>query len=216
MLRDSDTKIDHLGYTVSSYFEYLNKPAAQRSPRHLYGKDLSCPEEWKAAILSKIMPEDLKMKGPNDLLGFLPVEMQPECLMAYIGGDGTLTPCHVDLCGSVGHNILVHQSTEDSRAEWTIVPPSYKKEASEYWSEKTGHPNALELDGWFLEKEDLASAPFPIYCHEQRLGDLIVIPPDSPHQVLNRGGFNMKIAWNRITPQSLYNYHCSIQHSYKK
>lgn len=232
ILRDTDLRTDVTGYSFSSYFSYLKLNHSSRNPKNLYGKDLSCPEEWRD-LLSEIIPSSIKMKGPNDLLRYLPVEIQPESLMIYIGGHETHTPFHVDVCGSLGQNIMIAKSNSKAQALWTIVPSKWRDNASKYWGgieyssnsnpdikikpSMLGYPNAIELDGLLIDNEDeFKNAPFPVYHFPQDIGDLIIIPPDSPHQVRNINGATIKAAWNRITPESLNSYLLNIRCSYSR
>jgi hypothetical protein len=51
--------------------------------------------------------------------------------------------------------------------------------------------------------EQLAAAPFTVYVVEQKLGDLVLVPPRSYHQVVNSGGITMKMSWSRMTVDGL-------------
>ncbi|EKM49474.1 uncharacterized protein PHACADRAFT_52934, partial [Phanerochaete carnosa HHB-10118-sp] len=55
-----------------------------------------------------------------------------------------------------------------------------------------------------LTHEQMASASFPIYETVQKMGDLVLIPPKSCHQVANKGGLTIKVAWSRMSLKSLY------------
>lgn len=91
-----------------------------------YGKDLSCPEVWEK-LLNQHFPSFLQYRGKCDLHGMrpfgidmilllmyrimqghLPPELQPEHLQAYIGTDKSWTAGHIDMCGSVGHNVMMY------------------------------------------------------------------------------------------------------------
>ena len=120
--------------------------------------------------------------------------------MCYLGGQGTFTPCHKDLCASFGHNIMTWADA-DSSAFWFMTASSDAAAACKYYQEQFG----LELD-WethVTDVEQFASAPFPVYVVEQKLGDLMLVPSRSCHQVVNRGGLTMKISWSRMTMQGL-------------
>jgi hypothetical protein len=64
-----------------------------------------------------------------------------------------------------------------------------------------GHDLAFESH--VVPVEDLAAAPFDIYVVEQKLGDLVLVPPRSCHQVINNGGITVKMSWSRMTVQGL-------------
>lgn len=40
--------------------------------------------------------------------------------MVYVGVENTYTPGHTDICGSLGHNLMVH-SDPDAYALWFIA-----------------------------------------------------------------------------------------------
>jgi len=48
--------------------------------------------------------------------------------------------------------------------------------------------------------ESLSTADFPIYVWEQRVGDLVVFPPATAHQVWNMGKSSTKVVWNIMPP----------------
>lgn len=119
-------------FTMGAFVEYLREktPEERRGEgRLLYGKDIICPNAWTARTNSRVPPY-FQYKGQTDLVPLLPEHLQPDNLMAYIGKiadmlislpllhherdgfpgfEGTLTPGHTDLCGSVGHNIMVRR-----------------------------------------------------------------------------------------------------------
>jgi hypothetical protein len=61
----------------------------------------------------------------------------------------------------------------------------------------------IEVEAPFGSIDDLADAPFPVFIHEQVLGDYITVPPLAPHQVWNRSRCTIKAAWIRITVRTL-------------
>jgi hypothetical protein len=65
------------------------------------------------------------------------------------------------------------------------------------------------LDWLNLGAEELKKADFPLYVHEQQIGDLVVFPPATAHQVWNMGTISTKVVWNILHPLSLevgFNY----------
>lgn len=126
--------------------------------------------------------------------------------MVYIGIDNTYTPAHTDICGSIGHNLMVF-ADPDAYALWFITETKYKSKASALFGK---YGASLEHDNCFLAIEKLAEADFPFYIIKQKKGDFIVVPPDSAHQVLNKGGKTIKVAWNRITPSTIVNTYYSV------
>ena len=180
-----------------------------------YGKDAQCPEEWKQWVNSTgILPKSLRPNGTNDLLKNLDtsvrisytlhvhtliaaiVQEAVESLMCYLGTGDTFTPCHKDLCASSGHNIMCY-TEDDGSSFWFMTASTDAPKAGEYFQSHIG----LELD-WedhVATVEEFAGATFTIYVAEQRLGDLVLVPPRSCHQVVNKGGLTMKTSWSRMT-----------------
>jgi hypothetical protein len=92
---------------MDRFIDYLVQPAAQRTPPHLYAKDVPCPPLWRS-LLETMIPPKLQYLGPDDLMGkmtmqtwyskcsfhtdiaYLPSELQAENLMYYLGAEGTL------------------------------------------------------------------------------------------------------------------------------
>ena len=120
--------------------------------------------------------------------------------MCYLGNQGTFTPCHKDLCGSSGHNIMCH--TEDGgHSLWYMMASHDALAVDDYFRNCIG--KELDWEEHVATEEEFASAPFTVYVAEQRLGDLILIPPRSCHQVVNRGGLTVKNSWSRMTVEGL-------------
>jgi hypothetical protein len=145
-----------------------------------------------------------------DLMSSLPKEMRAENLMCYIGHEGTYTPAHKEMCASLGQNIMVETSTgaiEDGKPTkpgssiWFMTESKEREVVSEYWLSKLGHD--IEVENHFAQVNAWRAAPFKTWVVEQRVGDLILIPPLAPHQVWNRGTRTMKVAWNRTTVETL-------------
>lgn len=142
----------------------------------------------------------------GDLMSSLPKEMQALNMMCYIGHEGTFTPAHREMCASLGHNIMVETST-DSKTEkagssiWFMTESKEREVVSEYFLSMLGHD--IEVEKHFAQINAWKKAPFNVWVVEQKVGDLILIPPLAPHQVWNRGTRTMKAAWNRTTVDTL-------------
>lgn len=120
--------------------------------------------------------------------------------MCYLGIGDTFTPCHKDLCASSGQNIMCY--TEESGSSfWFMTASSDAPAASEFFQKQIG----LELDweGHVVTVDEFAAAPFSVYVAEQKLGDLVLVPPRSCHQVVNHGGLTVKTSWSRMTLRGL-------------
>ena len=120
--------------------------------------------------------------------------------MCYLGVQDTFTPCHKDLCASSGHNLMTY-TEGDGSSFWFMTASASASDVSTYFQDYIG----LELD-WeqhVATAKELVDAPFPVYVAEQRLGDLVLVPPRSCHQVVNKGGITLKTSWSRMTLQGL-------------
>jgi len=195
--RDNDTFLDIAGWTLAEYIDYIQKPPSHRD-RRLYGKDIACPSQWKEFISSKL--NDFWCKGQCDLMGQLLTELQAETLMIYVGTDDTSTPGHFDILGSLGHNIMVY-ADEGAYSLWFCVSTVDRDEAIKFWKKQTR--GSLHNDNQWISPEVLATAPFTVYVIEQREGDFVLLPPECAHQVINKNGKSIKVAWNTIKYQSI-------------
>jgi JmjC domain, hydroxylase/Zinc finger, ZZ type len=74
---------------------------------------------------------------------------------------------------------------------------------SKYDAFMTTRGNVAEIDWSNTFPEELAECDFPIYICEQRVGDLVVFPPATAHQVWNRGRLSTKLVWNILHPLSV-------------
>ncbi|KAF2117725.1 hypothetical protein BDV96DRAFT_570800 [Lophiotrema nucula] len=225
--------LNHLGKLADQFFKGPEK-YRDRKLQRVYLKDIDCPPVWQNKLMEHI-PAGLfylnestgEVGGPGaldepggrkgrgiaragDLMSSLPPEMRAENLMCYIGHEGTYTPSHREMCGSLGQNIMVNASSnisEDGKPEhpgsslWFMTETKDREVVSEYWLSILGHD--IEVENHFAQLIAWKKAPFKTYVVEQRPGDFILIPPLAPHQVWNRGTRTMKIAWNRTTVETL-------------
>ncbi|KAG9322939.1 hypothetical protein KVV02_004315 [Mortierella alpina] len=164
----------------------------------LYAKDVTCPERWRINLMeSGTLPQFLAYMRENDLNTLN--EHAAENLMIYIGQAGTWTPAHIDQCGAIGHNIMVWAG-KDSSSIWFMVKAEDKFKAEALWR-SIGQP--LEYESYFATVDEMAKADFPIYVVEQRIGDFVMVPSQSYHQVVNLGRATIKVSWNRLTANCL-------------
>ncbi|KAK4516760.1 uncharacterized protein ATC70_011738 [Mucor velutinosus] len=189
-------------------------PMLKNSTQKVYAKDITCPTEYTAA-LEKIVPDYLLPHGPDDLFSILPQRFRAENLMCYLGQDNTGTPIHRDLCGTMGHNLMT-MGDADSFAEWIIIESDHRDELAGILrpsqtenlvadlSSPPKHTKSsfMESDRAWLHNAMLEHAQFQAQVIVQRPGDLVIIPSRAYHQVRNVG-ISVKIAWNRITAQTL-------------
>ncbi|KAF7338185.1 hypothetical protein MVEN_02043400 [Mycena venus] len=192
-------------------------PFKTRNERErLYGKDVACPPRWNQFLSSGVIPPYLAPDAPENLLNNLPESVRPETLMCYIGVGDTFTPCHkgqflsntqwfsltlsIDLCASSGHNLMCYTEKGGS-SFWFMTATSSANAAAEYLQNKLNQ--VLDHEAHVITVEELAQAPFDIYITEQKLGDLVLVPPRSMHQVVNNGGITIKTSWSRMTLDGL-------------
>ncbi|KAG5354022.1 hypothetical protein C0989_009718 [Termitomyces sp. Mn162] len=88
----------------------------------------------------------------------------------------------------------------DGSSFWFMTKGSDAPEASKYFHELK---QELDHETHVISVEQLANAPFDVYVAEQRLGDLVLVPPRSCHQVVNYGGITIKTSWSRMTLRGL-------------
>lgn len=218
--------------------QWTEETLKDRNRQRVYLKDIDCPQVWQDKM-KEIIPEGFfylnestgSVDGPGaidesgsagvkrrgrgvaragDLMSSLPAEMRAENLMCYIGHEGTFTPAHKEMCGSLGQNIMVECSGsvgEDGKPEkpgsslWFMTETKDRQTVSEYWLSVLGHD--IEIEDHFAQVNAWKNAPFKVWILEQKAGDFLLIPPLAPHQVWNRGTRTMKIAWNRTTVETL-------------
>ncbi|KAI6279999.1 hypothetical protein MCOR07_004020 [Pyricularia oryzae] len=220
-----------IGHYLRSMPQLTNQwtPSNFREERRqrLYLKDIDCPPEWHDR-LRKILPPNVFYMNDNidkrgneidmdsfgetgcapagDLMSCLPEEMRAQNLMCYIGHEGTYTPAHREMCGSLGQNIMIEASGGDNGEKpgssiWFMTETKDREVVKEYFLSMLGHD--IEIEKHFAQVNAWKKASFPVYVVEQKPGDFLLIPPLAPHQVWNRGTRTMKVAWNRTTVETL-------------
>lgn len=199
-LKDIDTPpewSDHLRQILPEAFYYLNDCIEPRT-----GGDGAVrePNEYGQMRFGK------GVAPAGDLMSSLPPEMRAENMMCYIGHEGTYTPAHREMCASLGHNIMVDTSISKKGDQagssiWFMTETKEREVVSEYFLSMLGHD--IEVEKHFAQVNAWKKAPFNVWVVEQKVGDLILIPPLAPHQVWNRGTRTMKAAWNRTTVDTL-------------
>ncbi|PSR76049.1 hypothetical protein PHLCEN_2v8711 [Hermanssonia centrifuga] len=114
--------------------------------------------------------------------------------------DDTFTPFHKDLCASSGQNIMCYTEAGGS-SFWFMTASADAPAVEAFFQTRFG----LEVDWeeYVVTVEELIDAPFTVYIAEQAIGDLVLVPPRSCHQVVNRGGLTVKTSWSRMTINGL-------------
>ncbi|KIY43562.1 hypothetical protein FISHEDRAFT_27908, partial [Fistulina hepatica ATCC 64428] len=187
--------------------EYFLDQALAASPyvqdgekTRLYGKDAPCPTEYRDWLhKGKLISECFLPLTEHNLLRNLPPDELVETLMCYLGIGDTFTPCHKDLCASSGHNLMCYAPNGSSF--WFMTRGCDAPVVSQYFSEKM--KQELDHETHTITVEELAAAPFPVFITEQRVGDMVLVPPRCAHQVVNHGGLTIKTAWSRMTLRGL-------------
>ena len=119
--------------------------------------------------------------------------------MCYLGVGDTFTPAHKDLCASSGQNLMCY-SEQGGSSFWFMTDSSSAAAAARYFHKLK---QELDLETHVISLDELANAPFTVYIAEQKLGDMILVPPRSCHQVVNHGGITIKTSWSRMTLEGL-------------
>jgi hypothetical protein len=192
---------------VSSYFS--------SETERLYGKDAECPHEWSTWLsTSNVLPSDLLPHGTHDYLNYLPVSLfrdicrsgitvnyqsDVQTLMCYLGVGDTFTPFHKDLCASSGQNLMCYTENGGS-SFWFMTKSSAAPHMAKFFHEMD---QELDFETHVVTLEELRRSRLDIYIAEQQLGDLVLVPPRSCHQVINNGGITMKTSWSRMTLKGL-------------
>ncbi|SPO44971.1 related to c-module-binding factor [Moesziomyces antarcticus] len=187
--------------TVAEFMQHCddNRQYKPNEQHKLYGKDLRCPSEWKEAI-DQLVHSRLQYHGEQDATAAVTPNARPDTQMCYFGPGQTCTPWHRDLCSSLGQNLMVW-SDEGASAIWLIAHPDRAEDVDRYIASRGADPQS---EGFAPHPRELAAdADFRIFCCEQKLGDLVLIPSRSTHMVANVGGRAMKVAWSRMTVESL-------------
>ncbi|KAG2157278.1 hypothetical protein DEU56DRAFT_905932 [Suillus clintonianus] len=178
--------------------------ASENETERLYGKDAECPHEWATWLsTSGVLPSDLLPHGTNDYLKHLPSDVQT--LMCYLGVGDTFTPFHKDLCASSGQNLMCYTENGGS-SFWFMTESSAASAMAEFFHKMN---EELDFETHVVTLKELGKSKLKIYIAEQNLGDLVLVPPRSCHQVINNGGITMKTSWSRMTLKGLSNslYH---------
>jgi hypothetical protein len=84
-----------------------------------------------------------------------------------------VTPLHKDPCASYGQNLMCYTENE-GRSFWFMTNPSDCGTVAGHFR-KLGHE--LDWEDHVATVEELADAPFDVYISEQKLGDLVLVPP---------------------------------------
>jgi hypothetical protein len=84
--------------------------------------------------------------------------------------------------GTLGHNVMLW-SEKDAYAVWMIAATSDRQKVADFFAATR---QDLDADNGFVSPEEWARAPFPTYVVKQRVGDLVLVPAEAPHMVINQ------------------------------
>ncbi|KIJ16915.1 hypothetical protein PAXINDRAFT_74465 [Paxillus involutus ATCC 200175] len=189
--------------TIDDFIQKLRKSSLYASAdeqERLYGKDGECPAAWTEWLTEgHAIPKELLFDGSNDFLKFLPDTAKVQTLMCYMGIGDTFTPFHKDLCASSGQNLMCYTEHAGS-SFWFMTKASVTPQVAAYFHQLG---QEIDLETHVVTIEELAKAPFDVYIAEQQIGDLVLVPPRSCHQVVNKGGITIKTSWSRMSLDGL-------------
>ncbi|KAJ3122328.1 hypothetical protein HK098_002951 [Nowakowskiella sp. JEL0407] len=188
------------------------KTKVDDSDRVFYGKDITCPAELKALVEQHLTFDSFTK---NCVMDNLPPEIHPQHWMLYVGAEGSYTPGHVDLCNSIGNNIIIHTEDDTASAMWFMFNSKDIEQVDTFWrksfkdehrGELMGSVGCLFEDSFWCDPErflELEPSGVNVWITEQKLGDYIIVPPSCAHQVYNKGSVNVKVAWNNLNLNDL-------------
>ncbi|KAK5948195.1 hypothetical protein OHC33_010743 [Knufia fluminis] len=200
-IRNCSTGRD-LSFTLSKFVE----SARQSYPefQSLYARDLHCPPEWLEQC-RELLPTEVQWGGRLDLFQWLPQCARSEVMMAYVGSEGSCSGFHRCFSSTIALNFLI--DTEDDRPVVCIGTDFESQQKYDaFMSSKGVSPH---LDWHNLSTEEMLQADFPLYVYDQKVGDLVILPPATAHQIWNPSVLSTKLVWNILHPLSL---EVGIQH----
>lgn len=193
-IRNCSTGRD-LNFTLRKFVDSARQ--AYQEFQNLYARDLPCPEEWQEKC-RKILPTEVQWGGHLDLFQWLPPPARSEVMMAYVGSEGSSSGFHRCFSSTVALNLLV--SSDDRHVVCIGTDFASQKRYDSFMSARGISPH---VDWLNLGPDQLKLADFPLYVTDQKVGDLVVFPPATAHQVWNPATLSTKLVWNILHPLSL-------------
>jgi hypothetical protein len=89
---------------------------------------------------------------------------------------------------------------DDGSSWWFMTETSAADDAADFFKSIN---QELDMERHTVTLDELRRAPFTVFVSEQKLGDLVLVPPRSCHQVVNHGGITIKSSWSRMTIRGL-------------
>lgn len=200
-IRNCSTGRD-LSFTLSKFVE----SARQSYPefQSLYARDLPCPQEWLAQC-RQLLPTEVQWGGKLDLFQWLPQCARSEVMMAYVGSEGSCSGFHRCFSSTIALNFLI--DTDDDRPVVCIGTDFESQQRYDAFMSSRGV--SPHLDWHNLSTDEMMHADFDLYVYDQKVGDLVILPPATAHQIWNPSILSTKLVWNILHPLSL---EVGIQH----
>ncbi|EGE82405.2 hypothetical protein BDDG_05349 [Blastomyces dermatitidis ATCC 18188] len=193
-IRNCSTARD-LNFTLKKFADASRR--SYREFKNLYARDLQCPEAWLEKCKT-FLPSEVQWGGSMDLFQWLPSCARSEVVMAYVGSEGSSSGFHRCFSSTVALNLLVEASDRPVLCFGTDFESQSKYDA--FVAARGASPH---VDWLNLTPNELQKANFPLYVHEQKVGELVVFPHAAAHQVWNLGAISTKMVWNILHPLSL-------------
>ena len=135
-------------------------------------------------------------------------------MMAYIGSEGSSSGFHRCFSSTVALNLLVESDGRLNAARhWSdayrvtdrpvICIGTDFESQNQYDTFMSAKGISPHVDWVNLGTDQLTAAEFPLYAYDQKVGDLVVFPPATAHQVWNPATLSTKLVWNILHPLSL-------------
>ena len=189
--------------------EFLPSNILYHAPSIAVPEDPRQHYQMAALGVAQAMPKS-EAAPAGDLMGLVPKDHRAANLMIYVGHEDTYTPMHREMCGTYSQNLMIEASGDkDSQGAsnfpgssfWFMTQNSDSEAIEEFWRSKVARN--IGSESYFADPQTLASSGVRIFLHEQKPGDLLIIPSACYQQVWNKGTRTMKVAWNRTTPETL-------------
>lgn len=200
-IRNCSTGRD-LSFTLNKFVDSARQSYSEF--QNLYARDLPCPQEWLEKC-SELLPTEVQWGGRLDLFQWLPPCARSEVMMAYVGSEGSCSGFHRCFSSTIALNLLI--DTEDNRPVVCIGTDFESQQ--KYDAFMTLRGVSPHLDWHNLTTQEMLQADFPLYVYDQKIGDLVILPPATAHQIWNPSVLSTKLVWNILHPLSL---EVGIQH----
>eukprot|EP00761_Pharyngomonas_kirbyi_P001655 gb/GECH01001659.1/.p1 GENE.gb/GECH01001659.1/~~gb/GECH01001659.1/.p1 ORF type:complete len:582 (+),score=73.80 gb/GECH01001659.1/:1-1746(+) len=149
--------------------------------------------------LKRLLPKFLWWQGIKDAHAYLPKQSRVRNLVAYLGFQNSRTPLHVDKVYNTAVNVAVHG---EGYKEWRVIDRGSLEVLQEALRQVGG---SIFAEDFWLSSAFLDALPIKQYVFRQYRHDIVLIPPDLPHQVMNGGdrGYLLALAYNILHPMHL-------------